>query len=146
MAAQLAVSVRGEVRTTRDVDLAVAVQDDRELEALVAELRSAGYGARVAVEQEEQGRLATVRLGSPLGFMVDLLAASSGIEPEVVAAATMVDFEGAGPIPVATTEDLLAMKLLSARAGRARDWDDARGLLEADPALETLLAETSTPS
>ena len=29
----LAVSVRGEVRTTRDVDLAVAVQDDEELEA-----------------------------------------------------------------------------------------------------------------
>jgi nucleotidyltransferase AbiEii toxin of type IV toxin-antitoxin system len=135
----LAVSVRGEVRTTRDVDLAVAVQSDRELEALVADLRLAGYGALVAVEQEEQDRLATVRLNSPLGFKVDLLAASCGIEAEVVANATPVEFEGAGSIPVAAAEDLLAMKLLSPRVGRARDLDDARSLVETNPGLDLRL-------
>ena len=39
----LAISVRGEVRTTRDVDLAVVVGDDLELEKLVADLAQAGY-------------------------------------------------------------------------------------------------------
>jgi hypothetical protein len=94
------------------------------------------------VEQEERGRLATVRLSSPLGFIVDLLAASTGIESEVIASATLVDFEGVGPIPVASAEDLLAMKLLSARVGRARDWDDARGLLETNPELDLALVRT----
>jgi hypothetical protein len=77
----LAVSVRGEVRTTRDVDIAVAVAGDEELEALVADLAGSGYRVLATVEHEERGRLATVRLVSPIGFMVDLLAATSGIEP-----------------------------------------------------------------
>ncbi|MFL5365270.1 MAG: hypothetical protein ACJ781_07310, partial [Myxococcales bacterium] len=80
----LAVSVRGEVRTTRDVDIAVAVAGDEELEALVTDLAGSGYRVLATVEHEERGRLATVRLVSPIGFMVDLLAASSGIEPEIV--------------------------------------------------------------
>ena len=42
----LAISVRGEVRTTRDVDLAVAVGDDRELETLVADLAETAAVAR----------------------------------------------------------------------------------------------------
>ena len=79
------------------------------------------------VEQEVLERLGTVRLASPTGFVVDLLAASCGIEPEIVEAATKVDFKGVGSIPVAKAEDLLAMKLLSAPPGRERDWNDARG-------------------
>jgi hypothetical protein len=128
--------VRGEVRTTRDVDLALAVRDDREVEALTADLMGSGYRVVATVEQEERGRLATVRLVSRIGFPVDLLAASSGIEPEIVASAQPVKFEIAGSIPVALAEDLLAMKLLSARVGRAKDWDDARGLFETNPALD----------
>jgi hypothetical protein len=132
----LAVSVRGEVRTTRDVDLAVAVGDDSELETLVADLAQVGYRPVATVEQEARGRLAVVRLKSPVGFRVDLLAASCGIEPEIVAAATPVQFERVGAVPVAIAEDLLAMKLLAARAGRARDWDDAVGLLQVNPRLD----------
>jgi hypothetical protein len=138
----LAVSVRGEVRTTRDVDLALVVRDDRELEALTADLMGSGYRVVATVEQEERNRLATVRLASPIGFIVDLLAASSGIEAEIVAAAQPVEFETVGAIPVATAEDLLAMKLLAARIGRARDWDDARGLVEMNPALDVRLVRT----
>ena len=82
----LAISVRGEVRATRDVDLAVAVADDSELEKLVADLAKAGYRPVATVEQEARRRLAVVRLESPAGFRVDLLAASCGIEPEIVAA------------------------------------------------------------
>lgn len=134
----LAISVRGEVRATRDVDLAVAIPNDAELETLVADLAQAGYRPVATVEQEMRGRLA-VRLESPMGFRVDLLAASCGIEPEIVAAATPVQFEGAGTVPVAIAEDLLAMKLLAAREGRARDWDDALGLLQVNPRLDLAL-------
>lgn len=73
---------------------------------------------------------------SPLGWKVDLLAASSGIEPEIVDAAVRVAFEGVGDFPVATAEDLLATKLLAARP---RDWDDAKGLVEENPALDFAL-------
>ncbi|HEY2030384.1 MAG TPA: nucleotidyl transferase AbiEii/AbiGii toxin family protein [Myxococcales bacterium] len=132
----LAVSVRGEVRTTRDVDLAVAVADDMELESLVADLATAGYRPVATVEQEARKRLAVVRLESPMTFRVDLLAASCGIEPEIVAAATAVAFDPIGPVPVAIAEDLLAMKLLAAREGRARDWDDALGLLRVNVTLD----------
>ena len=135
----LAISVRGEVRATRDVDLAVAVAHDSELEKLVADLAKAGYRPVATVEQEARRRLAVVRLESPAGFRVDLLAASCGIEPEIVAAATPVQFEGAGAVPVAIAEDLLAMKLLAARTGRARDWDDALGLLQINPRLDLAL-------
>jgi hypothetical protein len=38
-------SVRAEVRFTRDVDIAVAVGDDAEAEALVHGLGARGYGA-----------------------------------------------------------------------------------------------------
>jgi hypothetical protein len=46
------------------------------------------YRLLASIEQEETGRLATVRLGSPPAVsgdvVVDLLFASSGIEPEIV--------------------------------------------------------------
>jgi hypothetical protein len=135
----LAISVRGEVRATRDVDLAVAIADDSELETLVADLAQTGYRPVATVEQEARGGLAVVGLESPAGFRVDLLAASCGIEAEIVAAAMPVQFEGAGAVPVAIAEDLLAMKLLAAREGRARDWDDALGLLQVNPRLDLAL-------
>ena len=132
----LAVSVRGEVRTTRDVDIAVVISDDAELEELAASLRPAGYRVIATVEQESLGRLGTLRLASPTGIVVDLLAATCGIELEIVEAATSVDFKGVGMIPVANAEDLLAMKLLSARPGRERDCNDARGLVQINAALD----------
>jgi hypothetical protein len=45
-------SVRAEVRFTRDVDIAVAVGDDAEAEALVHGLGARGYGAVATVEHE----------------------------------------------------------------------------------------------
>lgn len=48
----LAVSVRTEPRFTRDVDLAVAVSDDREAEAVVRHLIDASYRVLAVVEQE----------------------------------------------------------------------------------------------
>lgn len=125
----LAVSVRGEVRFTRDVDLAVDVTNDAEAEGLVFKLREDDYRALVSVEHETRERLSTVRLMSPLGVKVDLLFASCGIESEVIERATTLEIPGAGTLPVACAEELLAMKVLSMTDRRLQDRIDARALL-----------------
>jgi hypothetical protein len=86
----LAVSVRAEVRFTRDVDFAVVVTDDTDAEALVYSLRELRYAPTESVEHEARKRLATVRLLASAGVRVDLLFASSGIEAETVARASTV--------------------------------------------------------
>lgn len=131
----LAVSVRAEVRFTRDVDLVVLVADDAEAESLTYHLRSAGYSAVASVEHETQHRLSTVRLMSPSGVKVDLLFASSGIEPEIVGRATPIDLGSAGRVPVAGAEELLAMKVLSMTDTRLQDRIDAQRLLQFTPDL-----------
>jgi predicted nucleotidyltransferase len=131
----LAVSARCEPRFTRDVDLAVAVAGDPEAESLVRELRVQGYGILAIVEHEAAGRLATVRLSPPgegaSGVILDLLFASSGIEPEIVRAAEPVEVFSGLVVNVATVGDLIATKVLS-RDDRRRPQDlvDLAVLLE----------------
>lgn len=130
----LAVGARAEPRTTRDVDVAVAVPTDTEAERLVHALQGRGYTVSAVVEQTATARLATARLHAPetdrLEIVVDLLFASSGIEPEVVAAAEEIDLVPGLTVPVASIGHLLALKVL-ARDDRQRpqDWDDIRALL-----------------
>ena len=135
----LAVSVRAEVRFTRDVDIVVLVADDPDAESLTYELRTAGYSAVASVEHETRHRLSTVRLMSPSGVKVDLLFASSGIETEIVDRATSIDFGGVGAVPVASAEELLAMKVLSMTDVRLQDRIDAQRLLQFTPALDLSL-------
>ena len=131
----LAVSIRAEPRFTRDVDLAVAVADDREAERLIFELQDSGYQILSTLEHEVTGRLATIRFTPPVettpAVILDLLFASSGIEGEVVANATAVEVFAGIVLPVASTGDLIALKLL-ARDDRRRpqDFDDLRALLQ----------------
>jgi hypothetical protein len=129
----LAVSVRGEVRFTRDVDVVVAVADDSEAEQLVFALRAAGYRPGATVEHRRHGRLASARLMSPAGVVVDLLFASCGIEQEIAARATRVELPLVGSIPVARAEELLSMKVLSMTNARLQDELDARRLLQLAP-------------
>ncbi len=137
----LAVSARAEPRTTRDLDVAIAVHGDREAEGLVRELRGRGYSdvESGVFEQKAMARLATVRLLSPGeptagGVIVDLLFASSGIEAEVVAAAQQIEILPGFAVPVATTGHLLALKVLALRPERPQDLNDALALRAvADP-------------
>jgi predicted nucleotidyltransferase len=137
----LAVSARAEPRTTRDVDLVVSVPDDDASEQLVFQLSSAGWEVTATVEQDAAGRLATVRLRPPLdrrsrGVVVDLIFASSGIEPEIAAAAEALEVLPGLVVPVATLGHLVALKVLSRDdRTRPRDAEDLRALLsEATPA------------
>jgi hypothetical protein len=130
------VSLRAEVRFTRDVDVAVIAPDDPAVEALVRELRTKGNSIVALVEHDDAKRIATVRLRSPSGITVDLLTASSGIEGEIVERATDIAIEGVGSVPVAKAEELLAMKVLSMDARRLQDRIDAIRLVQLNASLD----------
>ena len=98
------------------------------------ELMRLGYSILGALEHTDTGRLATVRLQPPgsSGAVVDLLFASSGIEPEVVDAAEPLEILPGTTVPVATVGDLLALKILARDdETRPQDAGDIRGLVRA---------------
>lgn len=142
----LAVSVRAAARTTKDVDLAISVRDDKEAEQLIGILQASGYQVQTIVEQTATDRLATARLRHPSEAMVflDLLFSSSGIEPEIVEHAELMTVLTAHELPVATVGDLMAMKVLS-RDDRKRpqDWDDLRNLAAIATVADLSQARTS---
>jgi predicted nucleotidyltransferase len=144
----LAVSARCEPRLTRDVDIAVAVSDDRDAEEIVFRLQGLGYRVVTTLEQDVTGRLATVRLqGSEVedaGALLDLLFASSGIEPEVAAQAELLELLPGISAPVALPGHLIALKIL-ARDDRLRPQDamDLRSLLRDSGEGDLALARES---
>lgn len=143
-----AVSARAGARFTRDVDLAVAVRDDAEAETLVGRLLRDRYHLAASLEQDDTGRLATVRLLLPeateSGTLADLLFASAGIEPEVAVAATPVEVLAGLTVPVARTGHLVALKLLSRDdARRPLDAADLLALREVADAEELELARAA---
>jgi hypothetical protein len=95
-----AVSAQVEPRTTWNVDLAVSVDGDADAESLAFALSPRGYALDTTVQHTGTGRLATARTTSPSGAVIDLLLASSGIEPGIVSAAEPIEildgFSGAG--------------------------------------------------
>lgn len=133
----LAVSARAEPRTTRDVDVAVAVDDDAEAERVVAALLQRGYRLFAQLEHTDAARLGGIRLLSPIepsnGLVVDLLFASSGIEGEVVAEAETLEVMPGLNVPVARTGHLIALKVLAFQPDhpdrRPHDVHDARALI-----------------
>jgi predicted nucleotidyltransferase len=149
----LAVSARTEPRFTRDADIAVAVASDTEAENLVRGLRARGYFIEALVEQAAVGRLATVRLTrsrEPASPVVDLLFASSGIEPEIVTEADLFELLPDLRIRVATAAHLIALKVLARDdVTRPQDLGDLRALLRGASAIDisraraalTLIAE-----
>ena len=143
----LAVSARTEPRFTRDADLAVALASDAEAEALIHSLRARGYGIEAVVEQEAVGRLATVRVtrSSKLQApVIDLLFASSGIEPEIVAEAEPIELLPNLTIGVARTGHLIALKVLSRDdVRRPQDLVDLRALQRVVSSAELARARQS---
>jgi hypothetical protein len=143
----LAVSARTEPRFTRDADLAVALANDAEAEALIHRLRVRDYLIEAVVEQEAIGRLATVRLArSPndQAPVIDLLFASSGIEPEVVGEAEPIEVLPKLTIGVAQTGHLIALKVLSRDdVSRPQDLMDLRALLRVASSAELARAKRS---
>lgn len=131
----LAVSIRARPRFTSDVDVAVAVETDQVAESLIYDLTRQGYRVMACLEHEGQARLSTVRLlpkgQDEEGIVVDLLFASSGIEPELAAAATVLEALPGVHVPIATLGHLLALKILAMDdIRRPQDRADILALLE----------------
>jgi hypothetical protein len=144
----LAVAVRAMLRTTQDVDLAVAVANDQEAESIATVLIRYGYRPHAEIDQARTQRLATLRLISPHlpdevpadeSPLIDLLFASSGIEIETVDAADPTDVLEGAILPTARIPHLIAMKLLSESDQRLQDRIDLQHLTAA--ATDADLAE-----
>ncbi len=128
----LAVSARVEPRFTRDVDVAIMVDGDEAAETLVRSLIADGYTVLSSLEHDS-GRLATVRMTRAFDgndVVVDLLFASSGIEPEIAQAAEVLEIAPGISLPVATIGHLIALKILARDdLTRPQDLADLRALL-----------------
>lgn len=103
--------------------------------SLVTALLARGYRVETLLEDRDSAELATVRLAIPphsdVPLLLDLLVGTSGIEREVVAAATVETVISTVRLPVARLGHLLAMKVLADRPGRENDASDIRRLIEA---------------
>ena len=129
----IAVSYHSVERTTKDIDLAVAVESDAEAESLVRTLTGRGYRIATVIEQDEADRLSTVRLVSQIDdeILVDLLFASSGIESEIVSGAEEIEVFPNVSMPVGNRSSLIALKVLSANLKtRLKDILDLQNLLD----------------
>ena len=137
----IAVSARVNPRFTQDIDFAIAVEDDAHAEAISGALIRRGYRVSAEIDQLAQDRLATLRMIPPYRgsgdaeFLeqpfVDLLFASSGIEPEIVAGADAVEVLSGVVVPTARIPHLIAMKVLSESDERIKDRDDLGKLIHA---------------
>ncbi len=142
-----AVSIRTEPRFTRDLDIVVAIQTDADAEKQTADFVANRFQVTAIIEQESANRLATVRLRPPHdyhpGLLLDLLFASSGIEPEICSTAEHLEVFPDIVVPVARMECLLAVKILARDDdSRPQDQLDIRMLLRAmdSPQISTTRA------
>jgi hypothetical protein len=117
--------LHGAARLTADVDVTVAWQRP-DLGLLLAALRSHGFELR-QVPPDFIERTRVVPLVHATGIQTDLVLGGPGLEEMFLARAVAREVEGV-QVPVATAEDLIAMKVLG---GRAKDLDDVRSLLAA---------------
>jgi predicted nucleotidyltransferase len=121
----LAASLRGQTRTTADVDMIIAADAKRALtlaESLAASPFKPLFGDFAQVVEKSfilplRHRTTNVKLDLALGM--------SGFEQQAIARAELVEMAGVS-VPVITGEDLLIMKVL---AGRPQDDQDVRGLV-----------------
>lgn len=104
-----ALAVRGLPRMTRDLDIAVSIEDQRRA---VEALRSAGLRARTPAGSEDDPEPMVVFVDPATGVEVDLLAASGNPETTVIREARPATVFGARA-PVASLEHLLLLYLYS---------------------------------
>jgi hypothetical protein len=121
----------GAARLTADIDVTVQL-GDRETLDLVRALEKAGFRLRV---RDVGGFVAKTRvlplLHRSSGMPVDIVLAGPGIEELFFKRRRRRRIEGV-PVPIASPEDLVVMKVL---AGRGKDEDDAVAILAAQPRL-----------
>lgn len=114
----LAVAVRAEELTTKDIDLAVAVPDEAAARFVLRHLIKRRYRPGVAFNDLSSGvglRGASIFPPGPEGasIPIDLLFNTCGAERDIVQRAESVEILPGLTTPVAQRGDLIAMKVLS---------------------------------
>ena len=113
----------------------------------MAAMLQQGYTVNALLEDESSHGLATVRLNIPPAdappLLLDLLFGTCGIEPEIVAAATVETVLPNAAMPVAIVPHLLAMKVLASRDTREHDVPDIARLLEVSTDDDILVARNA---
>lgn len=116
----------GRPRLTTDVDATVKLEG-ADTDTLVRALGARGFALRIEATAEfvRQTRVLPLRHARS-GLDLDLVLAGPGLEDEFLERAIPVDVSGTA-IPFISPEDLIVTKIL---AGRAKDLEDIRGVLE----------------
>jgi hypothetical protein len=135
----LAVGARARPRTTQDIDIALAVENNEQAEAVVYQLLHRGYQVSVVLNHAESDEMLAVRLIPPPPPDIadrqlpicDLLFRSSGIEHEVVQNATPAHILKHLVLPTVCIPELIVMKLISVGEHRESDGGDLYALMKA---------------
>ncbi len=121
--------LHGAVRFTEDVDITVDIAD-RPRRDLVDALRLEGFALRVNDESFIEQTRVMPMLHDPTGIPVDVVLSGPGIEELFFEGSTEIVIEDV-KIPIASAEDIVVMKVLSARP---KDIDDVTAILGAQGA------------
>jgi len=113
----LAASVYAEPRTTKDIDVVVAIRSEQEIENLKTFLLPRGYATPFVLMHTEPTRrmgwrlITTSSRGTELPL--DILSSSCGIEHQIVEKSVQLEVLPGVWLPVAALGHLIAMKVLS---------------------------------
>ena len=117
----------GVARLTADVDVTVLLEP-HSAGRLASVMKANGFRLRVTATDDFVARTRVLPfVHSATRLPVDVVLAGPGIEEQFLDRAEFHVLEGAR-VPIATVEDLVTMKIL---AGRPKDLDDAKGMLQA---------------
>ena len=120
-----AVLIYGEPRLTRDIDITIALTPD-DLSRVIDIIRT--LNLNLLVEDPEQFVKETWVLPAQdpeSGFRVDFIFSWTPFEREAINMARIIEVEGY-PVKFASPEAIIVLKIIS---GRARDYEDIRGIL-----------------
>ncbi len=127
-----AVLIYGEPRLTRDIDITLGVGPDR-LDDLLTLAKSESLRVLVEGPHEFVQRTMVLPLQDPeSGIRVDLIFSNSLYERQALERVRSVEV-GNAAVQFAAVEDVIVHKIV---AGRPRDLEDVRGILERNPEFD----------
>ena len=132
--------IHGAARLTADVDITVML-GNHPIKNLIQVLKEKGFEVCVSdvLTFVEHSRVLLV-FHSKSSIPVDIVLGSPGLEEQFMQRAQPYDMAGV-MVPIASSEDVIAMKIL---AGRGKDLDDALAIIMAQGERLDLLTTRST--
>ncbi len=120
----LAVTIWGEPRLTRDVDVRVLLERDQA--PYLLELLQTDYTSLIPEPEQTLRQMGFVFMQDGAGCRVDLLLTDTPFDAQVIARARQVTVKPDLEVVVCTPEDLIIYKMISTRP---RDQEDVKGIV-----------------